>query len=93
MSRNPRRCYNRYGSMVVPTTVGSEMAAGYRLAEIWCNPCCRHVEVAIDGLPPDLPIPDIGLRYRCSVCGGRNIMSRMSIPEFYRLAEERRARE
>lgn len=92
MSRNPRRTYDRDAKMVQPATVGSQLASGYTLAEIWCNPCNRSVEMPITGMPLDLPIPDIALRYRCSVCGGRNITSRMSIPEFYRLAEERRTR-
>lgn len=78
--------------MIQPATVGSEVAKGYRLAEVWCNPCSRSVEVSIEVLPPDLPIPDIALRYRCSVCGGRNITSRMSISEFYRIGEERKNR-
>jgi hypothetical protein len=78
--------------MIQPATVASELAKGRHLAEIWCNRCVRHVEVPIDDLPPELPIPDIALRYRCSVCGGRNITSRMSIPEFYEMAERKRLR-
>ena len=88
-----RRAHDKDGRVIPPATVGSELAQGYRLAEIWCEPCCRHVEVAIDGLPADLAIPDIAsaMRYRCSVCGGRQLTSRMSIAEFYRVAALRRA--
>lgn len=85
-----RRAYDAEGRPVQPATVGSEMGQGYRLAEVWCEPCCRHVEVDISGLPTDLAIPDIALRYRCSVCGGRHLTSRMSIAEFYRVAADRR---
>lgn len=82
-SRNPRRAYNKDGSMIPPATVGSELGKGLRLAEIWCNPCNRHVEVPIDDMPADLPIPDICLSFRCSQCGGKKLTSRMSIHEFY----------
>lgn len=92
LRRNPRRAYNPDGSMIQPATVASQLAAGFRLAEIWCNPCSRHVEVPIDKMPPELPIPDIALHYRCSICGGRNITSRMSIAEFYALKEKGRLR-
>lgn len=53
--RNPRRAYNKDGSMVQPATVGGERDRGYRLAEIWCNDCRHHAEVSLDGLPDDLP--------------------------------------
>jgi len=36
----------------------------------------RSVEISLDGLPDDLPIPDICLRYRCSKCGGKDLSSR-----------------
>lgn len=87
--RNPRRAYNRDGSEIQPATVGGELAHDTHLAEIWCNACVRSVVVPIDDLPPDLPIPDIALRYRCSVCGGKNIMSRMSIEEKYEVHDAR----
>lgn len=89
--RNPRRAHDAEGREIQPATVGSETAQGYRLAEVWCEPCCRHVEVTIEGLPADLPIPDIALRYHCSVCGGRQLTSRMSVAEFYRVMAQRRA--
>jgi len=88
--RNRRRAHRKDGQEIQPATVGSELAEGYRLAEVWCEPCCRHVEVEISSLPTDLAIPDIALRYRCAACGGRQLTSRMSIAEFYRVAAERR---
>lgn len=91
-ARNPRRAYNKDGSMVQPATVGGERARGYQRAEIWCNDCHRHAEVSLDGLPDDLPIPDICLRYRCSKCGGKNLMSRGSIDEHYEMVEQKRTR-
>lgn len=63
-----------------------ERARGYQRAEIWCNDCCRHAEVSLVGLPDELPMPDICLRYR-SVCRGKNLMSRGSIAEYYEVVE------
>jgi hypothetical protein len=94
VKRNPRRSYDKDGRELQPATVGSELLGGRRMAEIWCNPCVRYAEVPIDGLPPELPIPDICLRYRCSKCGGKNLSSRMSITEMHgKLAEERKRRD
>ncbi|AMJ63055.1 hypothetical protein [Bosea sp. PAMC 26642] len=78
--------------MIQPATVGDQLAQGRHRVEIWCNPCSRHVEVEIDTMAPDLPIPDIAMRFRCSVCGGRNLTSRMSIVEFYERPDARRER-
>ena len=87
--KNPRRAYNRDGSMVEPATVRSHLAQGQHRAEIWCNTCHHHGEVTIDELPLDLPIPDICLRYRCSACGSKNLQSRGSISEHYEKLYER----
>lgn len=43
----------------------------------------------MEALPDDLPIPDICLRYRCSKCGSKHLMSRGSIDENYELIERR----
>ncbi|RXT55671.1 hypothetical protein B6S44_09300 [Bosea sp. Tri-44] len=75
--------------MLQPATVGSARTFGHRRAEVWCNDCHHHAEVSMDGLPDDLPIPDISLRYRCSKCGSKNLMSRGSIDEHYELIEQR----
>ncbi|WNJ89625.1 hypothetical protein [Bosea sp. 685] len=92
MGGNPRRSYDKVGRELPPATVGGERTQGRRLAEIICHPCVRFVEVPIDDLPPDLPIPDICLRYRCSKCGGKNLSSRMSISEHYAQIREERER-
>lgn len=82
--KDPRRAYDRNGSMIEPVTVASHLVSGLRLVEVWCNPCSQHVEVETDAMPPGLAIVDIALRFRCSACGGKQLTSRMSIPEFYR---------
>ncbi|WP_439494226.1 hypothetical protein [Bosea sp. (in: a-proteobacteria)] len=40
-------------------------------------------------MPAETPIPDICLRYRCSTCGSRNLTSRPSVLEHYRVLQER----
>lgn len=79
-----RRAHHPDGTEIPPATVGGHLAKGLHLVEVWCNDCTRCVEVSVNHLPPDLPIPDIALHFRCSTCGCRNTSSRMSISEFYR---------
>lgn len=78
--------------MIQPATVRGHLAAGYRLAELWCNACQRHASIPVDGLPLDLPLPDIGLRARCTGCGSRNVTSRGDVREFYAVLQERQQR-
>lgn len=87
--KNPRRAHGVGGREIAPATVGSERAAGVREAEIWCGDCHHHAEVSTDTMPPELAIPDICLRYRCSACGSRNLTSRPSVLEHYRVLRER----
>jgi len=88
--RNPRRCYDAQGREVAPETVGGLLAAGIGRAEIWCNGCHHHAEVAIDRFPVDTPIPDLCLRFRCSACGSRNLSSRPSVMDHYAVMRERK---
>jgi ribosomal protein L44E len=81
--RNPRRHFNSDGSMSLPATVGSQQALGLTRAEIWCSECHHHAEVSTEGLPDDLAIPDICLRYRCSKCRSKRLLSRPSVAEHY----------
>jgi len=82
--RNPRRAYNRDGTMIQPETVGNHAANGLHRVQIYCH-TCGHSKAGIDvsHLPPETAIPDICLRYRCSQCGGKNLMSRGCSNEFY----------
>lgn len=84
MKRNPRRAYDKDGQELQPATVASHMALGRQRIEIFCN-ACGHYRSGIDvrKLPPDTPIPDICLGYRCSVCGSKNLMSRGDTHEHY----------
>lgn len=87
--RNPRRCYDSQGREVAPETVAGLLTAGIGRAEIWCNGCHHHAAVAIDRFPADTPVPDLCLRFRCSVCGGRNLSSRPSVLDHYAVLRER----
>lgn len=87
--RNPRRAYDAEGREIAPATVGTERANGVTVVEIWCGDCHHHGEVSTDGMPADLAIPDICLRYRCSACGGRNLTSRPSVMEHYAVLQAR----
>lgn len=87
--RNPRRAHDTASREIAPATVGSERAAGVREAEIWCGDCHHHAEVSTNGMPAELAIPDLCLRYRCSACGSRNLTSRPSVIEHYRVLRER----
>ncbi|HEV2552695.1 MAG TPA: hypothetical protein VGV17_02910 [Bosea sp. (in: a-proteobacteria)] len=87
--KNPRRAYDAEGREIAPATVGTERAAGVREAEIWCGDCHHHAEVSTDGMPAELPIPDICLRYRCSACGGRNLTSRPGVIAHYAVLQEK----
>ena len=91
MKRNPRRAYNRDGSEIQPATVASHMALGLRKIEIFCNDCRRYRNgIDVTDLPPETPIPDICLRYRCSVCGSKNLMSRGDTHEHYEQIDAQR---
>lgn len=81
--KNPRRAYRADGTEIEPLTVGSHLAAGFRLVEVWCEACHRHAEIDVSALPPELPVPDIALRAVCSHCGSRQATSRPSVGEFY----------
>jgi hypothetical protein len=87
--KNPRRAYDSEGREIAPATVGDERAAGVHAVEIWCGHCHHHAEISTDAMSAETPIPDICLRYHCSVCGSRNLTSRPSVCEHYRVLQER----
>ncbi len=59
-------------------TLANMRAQGVRSIEACCHATgCRHDTILdADGLPDDLPVPDVGLHLRCSRCGGRIIQTR-----------------
>ncbi|SEP21120.1 hypothetical protein SAMN04487843_108186 [Methylobacterium sp. ap11] len=71
--RNPRWAYDEDGREIAPPTVAKCRAQGETTIAAHCHDCRHQAIVATDRFPPDLPIPDIALRLRCSACGGKRI--------------------
>jgi hypothetical protein len=73
--RNPRHAYGENGNEVSPVTVGRSLADGYRTVMAYCEAhnCMHDAEVPLKGWPPDLPVPDMALKLRCSKCGSQRI--------------------
>ncbi|MEQ8967014.1 MAG: hypothetical protein RID91_14435 [Azospirillaceae bacterium] len=50
----------------------------------WCNRCGHNAELEtaalILQLGPDMPVPEIGARLRCSGCGGKDVATRPAWP-------------
>ena len=82
MRRNPRRAYERDGTMIVPPTVGECRAEGETTAAASCNSCGHEAIVSTDGMPADLPFPDIALRLKCR-CGSKAIEVRKDMLAHY----------
>ena len=53
-----------------------------RLLWVYCRDCGRErdVDPATLPLPGDWPVPEVGLRMRCSTCGSRKVHT---APELY----------
>ncbi len=50
----------------------------------WCNRCSHNAVLATAGLMaemgPQMPVPEIGARLRCSGCGSKDIATRPAWP-------------
>ena len=59
-----------------PERLGALAARGGAIF-CWCNRCAHHAR--IDGrqltltLGPDLPVPEVGAKLRCSNCGAKDV--------------------
>jgi hypothetical protein len=49
---------------------------GVRSISATCETCQHEAVLNADRWPADMPVPDIGLKLRCSACGGREIATR-----------------
>jgi hypothetical protein len=78
MRRNPRRAYDEHGTEIPPMTLGNMRAHGVRSIDAHCEAIgCGHASTLnVDGLPDELPVPDVSLKLRCSKCGSRSIHTR-----------------
>jgi hypothetical protein len=81
--RNPRRVYDADGNEIPPVTVRQSLADGYRTAMAYCDAhnCGHGAEVPLKGWPPDLPVPDMALKLRCSKCGGGEVRMIVNVRE------------
>jgi hypothetical protein len=84
-ARNPRRAYDANGKETPPVTVGRSLAEGYRTVMAYCeaNSCGHGAEVPLKGWSPDLPVPDMASRLRCSKCGSRRVRMMVVVKELY----------
>lgn len=73
--KNPRRAYDQDGNEIAPMTLAIMRDHDARSVEAICemHSCGHEASVNVDGWPDDMPVPDVGLKLRCSRCGGRNI--------------------
>ena len=84
-ARNPRRAYDENGNEIPPVTIGQSLADGYRTVMAYCeaHDCGHGAEVPLKAWPPDLPVPDMALRLRCSRCGSRRVRMMVNVMELY----------
>jgi DNA-directed RNA polymerase subunit RPC12/RpoP len=59
---------------------------GVPSVEARCGACGREAVVSCDGLPADLPVPDVALRLRCSACESKRIVTKPNWTERPRVA-------
>ena len=69
-----RRARDRDGKITEPMTRANMRDNGVNSVVATCAKCL-HEGVA-QRWPADTPVPDVGLRLRCSACGGREIDTR-----------------
>jgi hypothetical protein len=72
--RNLRRAYDKDGREIPPATMANIRERGINTLWATCQQigCGHEAKVDASRWPNDFPVPDIGLRLRCSKCGGRN---------------------
>jgi hypothetical protein len=71
-----RRARDRDGSIIQPMTLANMRENGVRSISAMCETCQHEAVLNADSWPADIPVPDIGLKLRCSACGGREIGTR-----------------
>ncbi len=60
---------------------------GVRSVDATCQDCKHEATVNVDGLPDELPVPDVALRLRCSACGSKRIVTRPNWREHLRYGD------
>ena len=74
--RNPRRAYDADGQEIAPMTLANMRENGVRSVEAVCGACQHRATVNVDALPASLPVPDVGLKLKCSSCGSKRISTK-----------------
>jgi hypothetical protein len=66
--------------MTLPVPLGDLIRDG-KLLWLYCRECFRErdVDPSTMPLPPNVPVPEIGKRMKCSSCGSRKIDSRSEL--------------
>jgi hypothetical protein len=75
--RNPRRSYDKDGNEIEPMSLQVMREHGARSVEAICQRqgCGHESSINVDGWPDDMPVPDVGLKLKCSKCSGKDIKS------------------
>ena len=83
MAGTKRRKHVGEKSTQCPATLGDLESEGVDMF-CWCNRCSHNAIVPIGNLTgslgPDQPVPEIGIRMRCTVCGAKDVAVRPSWP-------------
>jgi hypothetical protein len=71
-----RRARASDGSIIAPMTLANMRQHGVRSVDAICRSCGHEAVVNVDSLADELPVPDVGLKLKCSQCGGKQIETR-----------------
>jgi len=71
-----RRARDQDGQIIRPMTLANMREQGVRSILATCEACQHEAVLEADQWPAEMPVPDIGLKLRCSACGGQEIATR-----------------
>ncbi len=66
-------------------TLANMRENGTRSVEATCEVCGHEAVVNVDAWPADYPVPDVGLKLRCSACGAKRISTKPNWAELPRI--------
>jgi hypothetical protein len=64
------------GKITEPMTLANMRENGVHSVVATCAKCQHEAVLDVDHWPADMPVPDVGLKLRCSACGGRDVETR-----------------
>jgi len=77
-----RRARDANGNIIEPMTLAWCRALGIRSVDATCDRCRYQATINAERWPDEMPVPDVGLRLRCSRCGSREIETRPNWLEY-----------